>query len=87
MLPYAIVTVYWCDLVLCCIAMAIYTGIRFRNYILVRCLICSVPLCISTALYPPRNYNSIEVGIVSKADGKFRVLTPAEVQDYLDEAT
>mmetsp|Transcript_31574 Transcript_31574/g.64271 ORF Transcript_31574/g.64271 Transcript_31574/m.64271 type:complete len:238 (+) Transcript_31574:214-927(+) len=30
---------------------------------------------------------NIEVGIVSKADGKFRVLTPSEVQDYLDEAT
>ena len=30
---------------------------------------------------------NIEVGIVSKADGKFRVLTPEQIQDYLDEAT
>jgi len=29
---------------------------------------------------------NIEVGIVSKSDGKFRVLTPEEIQDYLDEA-
>uniref|UniRef100_A0A7S1ZX62 Proteasome subunit alpha type-2 n=1 Tax=Trieres chinensis TaxID=1514140 RepID=A0A7S1ZX62_TRICV len=29
---------------------------------------------------------NIEVGIVSKSDGKFRVLTADEVQDYLDEA-
>ena len=29
---------------------------------------------------------NIEVGIVSNADGKFRVLTPEQIQDYLDEA-
>lgn len=32
------------------------------------------------------NGNNVEVGVVSKADGKFRLLTPAEIQDYLDEA-
>jgi len=31
--------------------------------------------------------HNIEVGVVSKADGKFRVLTPEQIQDYLDEAT
>ena len=30
---------------------------------------------------------NVEVGVVSKVDGKFRVLTKEEVQDYLDEAT
>ena len=30
--------------------------------------------------------DNIEVGIVSAHDGKFRVLSPAEIQDYLDEA-
>ncbi len=30
--------------------------------------------------------DNIEVGIVSATDGKFRVLTPEQVQDYLDEA-
>ena len=29
---------------------------------------------------------NIEVGVVSKSDGKFRLLTPEEIQDYLDEA-
>ena len=29
---------------------------------------------------------NIEVGIVSATDGKFRTLTPEQVQDYLDEA-
>lgn len=32
------------------------------------------------------NGRNVEVGVVSKADGKFRLLTPAEIQDYLDEA-
>ncbi|KAL7529141.1 hypothetical protein ACHAWF_002859 [Thalassiosira exigua] len=32
------------------------------------------------------NGNNIEVGVVSKSDGKFRLLTPEEIQDYLDEA-
>lgn len=32
------------------------------------------------------NGHNIEVGVVSKSDGKFRLLTPAEIQDYLDEA-
>jgi len=32
------------------------------------------------------NGQNVEVGVVSKADGKFRLLTPAEIQDYLDEA-
>lgn len=31
--------------------------------------------------------DNIEVGVVSKADGKFRLLTPEQIQDYLDEAT
>lgn len=30
--------------------------------------------------------NNIEVGVVSKSDGKFRLLTPEQIQDYLDEA-
>lgn len=30
--------------------------------------------------------HNIEVGIVSKTDKTFRILTPAEVKDYLDEA-
>lgn len=30
--------------------------------------------------------NNIEVGIVSKTDGKFKLLTPEQIQDYLDEA-
>lgn len=30
--------------------------------------------------------HNIEVGIVSKKDRKFRLLTPEQVQDYLDEA-
>jgi 20S proteasome alpha/beta subunit len=30
--------------------------------------------------------DNIEVGIV-KQDGKFQVLTPEQIQDYLDEAT
>jgi len=29
---------------------------------------------------------NIEVGVVSNVDGKFRVLTPEQIQDYLDEA-
>eukprot|EP00970_Alexandrium_tamarense_P020785 scaffold15676_cov172-Alexandrium_tamarense.AAC.1 len=32
------------------------------------------------------NGENIEVGVVSKSDGKFRLLTPSEIQDYLDEA-
>jgi len=32
------------------------------------------------------NGNNIEVGVVSKSDGKFRLLTPEQIQDYLDEA-
>jgi 20S proteasome subunit alpha 2 len=32
------------------------------------------------------NSENIELGIVSVTDGKFRLLTPAEIQDYLDEA-
>ncbi|KAL7437084.1 hypothetical protein ACHAXH_008788 [Discostella pseudostelligera] len=32
------------------------------------------------------NGHNIEVGVVSKADGKFRLLTPEQIQDYLDEA-
>jgi len=30
---------------------------------------------------------NIEVGVVSVTDGKFRLLTPEQIQDYLDEAT
>ena len=30
--------------------------------------------------------DNIEVGIVSKTDGKFKLLTPEQIQDYLDEA-
>jgi 20S proteasome subunit alpha 2 len=30
--------------------------------------------------------HNIEVGVVSKSDGKFRLLTPEQIQDYLDEA-
>lgn len=29
---------------------------------------------------------NIEVGVVSASDGKFRILSPAQIQDYLDEA-
>lgn len=29
---------------------------------------------------------NIEVGVVSNVDGKFRILTPEQIQDYLDEA-
>ena len=29
---------------------------------------------------------NIEVGVVSKSDGKFRLLAPEQIQDYLDEA-
>ncbi|KAL7485934.1 hypothetical protein ACHAW6_011529 [Cyclotella cf. meneghiniana] len=32
------------------------------------------------------NGHNIEVGVVSKVDGKFRLLTPEQIQDYLDEA-
>ena len=32
------------------------------------------------------NGHNIEVGIVSKRDRKFRLLTPEQIQDYLDEA-
>jgi 20S proteasome subunit alpha 2 len=32
------------------------------------------------------NASNIEVGIVSKKDGQFTVLSPAQIQDYLDEA-
>ena len=32
------------------------------------------------------NGENIEVGVVSKTDGKFRLLSPSEIQDYLDEA-
>jgi len=32
------------------------------------------------------NANNIEVGIVSKSDGEFKLLTPEQIQDYLDEA-
>eukprot|EP00578_Thalassiosira_sp_NH16_P010102 CAMPEP_0181122588 /NCGR_PEP_ID=MMETSP1071-20121207/25396_1 /TAXON_ID=35127 /ORGANISM="Thalassiosira sp., Strain NH16" /LENGTH=237 /DNA_ID=CAMNT_0023207573 /DNA_START=198 /DNA_END=911 /DNA_ORIENTATION=+ len=32
------------------------------------------------------NGHNIEVGVVSKSDGKFRLLTPEQIQDYLDEA-
>lgn len=32
------------------------------------------------------NGNNIEVGVVSKSDGKFKLLTPEQIQDYLDEA-
>ena len=32
------------------------------------------------------NGHNIEVGVVSKADGKFKLLTPEQIQDYLDEA-
>ncbi|EJK51508.1 hypothetical protein THAOC_29315 [Thalassiosira oceanica] len=32
------------------------------------------------------NGHNIEVGIVSKSDGKFKLLTPEQIQDYLDEA-
>lgn len=32
------------------------------------------------------NGHNIEVGVVSKADGKFRLLNPEQIQDYLDEA-
>jgi 20S proteasome subunit alpha 2 len=32
------------------------------------------------------NANNIEVGIVSKTDGEFKLLTPEQIQDYLDEA-
>ena len=31
--------------------------------------------------------HNIEVGVVSRADGRFRLLTPEQIQDYLDEAT
>lgn len=30
--------------------------------------------------------NNIELGVVRKSDGEFRLLTPEQVQDYLDEA-
>jgi len=30
--------------------------------------------------------HNIEVGVVNKSDGKFRLLTPEQIQDYLDEA-
>ncbi len=29
---------------------------------------------------------NIEVGVVSASDGKFRILSPEQIQDYLDEA-
>ena len=32
------------------------------------------------------NGHNIEVGVVSKSDGKFLMLTPEQIQDYLDEA-
>mmetsp|Transcript_23406 Transcript_23406/g.41950 ORF Transcript_23406/g.41950 Transcript_23406/m.41950 type:complete len:238 (-) Transcript_23406:115-828(-) len=32
------------------------------------------------------NGHNIEVGVLSKSDGKFRLLTPEQIQDYLDEA-
>lgn len=32
------------------------------------------------------NGHNIEVGVVSKSDGQFRLLTPEQIQDYLDEA-
>ena len=32
------------------------------------------------------NARNIEVGVASQKDGKFRVLTPEQIQDYLDEA-
>ena len=32
------------------------------------------------------NGTNIEVGVVSKSDGVFRLLTPEQIQDYLDEA-
>ena len=32
------------------------------------------------------NGHNIEVGVVSKSDGKFLLLTPEQIQDYLDEA-
>jgi len=32
------------------------------------------------------NANNIEVGIVHKSDKKFKLLTPEQIQDYLDEA-
>jgi 20S proteasome subunit alpha 2 len=32
------------------------------------------------------NGHNIEVGVVSKSDGKFRLLSPEQIQDYLDEA-
>mmetsp|Transcript_63622 Transcript_63622/g.75276 ORF Transcript_63622/g.75276 Transcript_63622/m.75276 type:complete len:238 (+) Transcript_63622:135-848(+) len=32
------------------------------------------------------NANNIELGVVRKSDGEFRLLTPEQVQDYLDEA-
>lgn len=32
------------------------------------------------------NGTNIEVGVVSKSDGKFRLLSASEIQDYLDEA-
>jgi 20S proteasome, alpha and beta subunits len=31
--------------------------------------------------------DNIEVGVVSQADGKFRALTPDQIQDYLDETS
>jgi 20S proteasome subunit alpha 2 len=30
--------------------------------------------------------NNIQVGVVSVTDGKFNLLTPEQIQDYLDEA-
>lgn len=32
------------------------------------------------------NENNIEVGVISESDKTFRVLSAAEVKDYLDEA-
>lgn len=31
------------------------------------------------------NENNIEIGVVSDQDKKFRILTPAQVKDYLGE--
>lgn len=32
------------------------------------------------------NAHNIQVGIASQKDGKFKILTPEQIQDYLDEA-
>ena len=32
------------------------------------------------------NAHNIQVGVASQKDGKFKILTPEQIQDYLDEA-